>query len=155
MNLQEYVLKYGTKRLLAVAELCDIEPGYMKNLLYTMNTVEKAKREGKSKIPDVRLPHARKLVPKMIAVSLGELTREGLENPTTIARDDIRPRMKAGWDKDHILDIKDINSLIAKVATLEKKLALEKQKRIDAQEKHKALLKEKLNGFAKIDTDQA
>lgn len=86
MTLQAYVIKYGTERLYALALLCNIKTGYIKNLLYTINA-----GHNPPKTPSI------KLAKKMSQVSLGELTMEGLATPVAIDRSDDRTRMKKGF----------------------------------------------------------
>lgn len=85
MNLQEYVLKYGTKALFDLAEKCEKSPGYMQNLLYTVNS---------GHVPP-KCP-GKKLAAKMVKFTKGQLTLEGLSNPVNLPRSKERPRLKKG-----------------------------------------------------------
>ena len=85
MTLQEYVLKYGTPRLIALSILCDTEYSYMNNLLYTINSGHTPPKR-----PSL------KLAKKMIDVTFGELTLDDLLNPIAMTRIKERPRMKKG-----------------------------------------------------------
>jgi hypothetical protein len=87
MNLQEYVIKHGTKHLFALATICDRSEGYFSNLLYTINA-----GHNPPKTPSI------KLAKKMCHASFGELTMEGLASPVRIDKSLVRPRMKKGFN---------------------------------------------------------
>ena len=73
MNLQEYLVKYGTQRLVCLAILADVSPGHILNLAYTVNSDHKP----------VKTP-SMKLARKLVILSCGELTIDGLANPLKI-----------------------------------------------------------------------
>ena len=73
MNLQEYLVKYGTQRLVCLAILAGVSPGHILNLAYTVNSGH----------DPVKTP-SMKLARKLVILSLGELTMEGLANPVKV-----------------------------------------------------------------------